>query len=520
MLRKMFGLVVLAAVMILVLSFPYSHAPAAYAAGTIYYVDSVNGNDGFSGTSQTAAWKTLSKVNATTFQPGDQILFKAGGMWTGKLSPKGSGVSGSPIVINQYGSGNKPIINGGGLINTGAVHLYNQQYWEIYNLEITNKGTLAGQKMGVSIEAKDIGTLNHIYLKNLVIHDVNGLQTDKQNGGIWVHTFGNQVQSKFNDIQIMNNTVYNTDRAGIVVTSDWWCNPDVVTCGATRPAYYPSTNVVVSHNYVYSLGGDGISIRDTTSPLVEYNVVHDANARSGTHNNAIWTYNATNAIVQYNEAYLTRTTKDGHGFGLDYLQTGAVFQYNYSHDNEGGFAAVYSDGSWAPQSNKNSVIRYNISQNDKTRIFSWYGPTTDTLVYNNTVYNSNKRVKVLDLINWSGYAKNITLSNNIIYNTGSMSYAISNGTNLNFKNNNFFGVTPPSGSNVTITGTTTVDPKLVSPGTGAIGRTTVDGYKLQPTSPLIHAGVVIANNGGQDYWGTPVSSTNNPNIGAFNGYNP
>ncbi|WNR46165.1 right-handed parallel beta-helix repeat-containing protein [Paenibacillus roseipurpureus] len=512
------GLVSLVVMLMLVLS--YSHVPVTYAAGTIYYVDSLGGDDMNGGTSESAAWKTLSKVNATTFVPGDQILFKAGGIWTGQLSPKGSGSSGSPIIINQYGTGSKPIINGGGLVNTGAFRLYNQEYWEINNLEITNKGTTSGQKMGVSIEAKDIGTLNHIYLKNLVIHDVNGLQTDKQNGGIWVHTYGNVVQSKFDDIQITNNTVYNTDRAGIVVTSDWWCNPDVVTCGSTRPAYVPSTNVVVSNNFVYSLGGDGISIRDTSSPIVEYNVVHDANARSGDYNNAIWTYNATNAVVQYNEAYLTRTSKDGLGFGLDYLQSGAIYQYNYSHDNEGGFAAVYSDGSWAPQSNKNSVIRYNISQNDKTHIFAWYGPTTDTQVYNNTVYNSNRRVKVLDIINWSGYAKNITFSNNILYSTVSMSYAISNGTNLDFKNNNFYGVTPPSGSNVTITGTTTVNPKLVNPGSGGVGRTTVDGYKLQNTSPLIHAGVVIPNNGGKDYWGTPVSATNNPNIGAFNGYNP
>ena len=37
------------------------------------------------------AWASLSKVDATTFQPGDRILFRDGDSWTGQLWPKGSG---------------------------------------------------------------------------------------------------------------------------------------------------------------------------------------------------------------------------------------------------------------------------------------------------------------------------------------------------------------------------------------------------------------------------------------------
>ena len=36
------------------------------------------GDDGNNGTSQDSAWRSLDKVNATTFAPGDKILFKAG----------------------------------------------------------------------------------------------------------------------------------------------------------------------------------------------------------------------------------------------------------------------------------------------------------------------------------------------------------------------------------------------------------------------------------------------------------
>ena len=51
-------------------------APALYAA--TYYVDATLGKDTNDGLSQTAVWKTIAKVDASRFLPGDQILFKGG----------------------------------------------------------------------------------------------------------------------------------------------------------------------------------------------------------------------------------------------------------------------------------------------------------------------------------------------------------------------------------------------------------------------------------------------------------
>lgn len=67
--------------------------------GTIYYVDSENGNDTNNGTSEGTAFQTIEKINSIEFQPGDQILFKCGGTWTGALMPKGSGVGGEDTFI-------------------------------------------------------------------------------------------------------------------------------------------------------------------------------------------------------------------------------------------------------------------------------------------------------------------------------------------------------------------------------------------------------------------------------------
>mgnify|MGYP001110149289 CR=1 FL=1 len=82
---------------------------------TTYYVDSAAGNDGNSGISSALPWQTLSKVNLTTFQLGDQILVKANGAWSGQLTPKGKGTASSPIRIAMYGTGSKPLIAGGSL---------------------------------------------------------------------------------------------------------------------------------------------------------------------------------------------------------------------------------------------------------------------------------------------------------------------------------------------------------------------------------------------------------------------
>jgi hypothetical protein len=77
----------------------------------IYYISNT-GNDTYTGTSESQAWKTLEKINATTFKAGDQILFKRGEVFNGTFTIKQSGTSGSPIVFGAYGTGDAPVISG------------------------------------------------------------------------------------------------------------------------------------------------------------------------------------------------------------------------------------------------------------------------------------------------------------------------------------------------------------------------------------------------------------------------
>ncbi len=76
-----------------------------------FYVDTA-GNDTNDGLSPATAWKTVAKVNGSTFAAGDQILFKRGGVWNESLVPPSSGASGNPIVFDAYGTGEAPTLTG------------------------------------------------------------------------------------------------------------------------------------------------------------------------------------------------------------------------------------------------------------------------------------------------------------------------------------------------------------------------------------------------------------------------
>lgn len=76
--------------------------------GNTYYVDAQNGSDNYDGRSASVQggnagpWKTINKINTTSFNPGDSILFKRGATWSdGPLYPKNGGSPGGTITIQE-----------------------------------------------------------------------------------------------------------------------------------------------------------------------------------------------------------------------------------------------------------------------------------------------------------------------------------------------------------------------------------------------------------------------------------
>ncbi|MHA6480987.1 discoidin domain-containing protein [Paenibacillus sp. strain BS8-2] len=478
---------------------------AADGAGITYYVDSADGDDGAAGTSEGAAWQSLNKVNATVFQPGDTILFKAGGAWQGTLYPKGSGAEGSPISIDKYGEGPKPLIAGNGA--DAAVYFYSQEYWEVRNLEITNSAVVPGERRGVHVAGNSGGWNNprvyrHFVFEYLDIHSVKGsLALDyAHNGGIivWDPSWNYVVT----DVTIRNNRIYSMDSVGVYLN------------GGSRPYSFNNT---VSDNVIYDIGGDGAFVLNTTNGLIERNVVYDTHKRSTSYHVPLWVFESKDSIIQNNEVFNTYPGGDAMAYDSDYRSEGTIIQYNYSHNNAGGMSLAVNDGTGATNYNRNTIIRYNISQNDLGAVFNFSGTPDNTHIYNNTVYiPPSSSTKVVDTLNWGGWARNTTYTNNLIVNLGSGGYNFGSSTNNVFDNNLFYGNHPASVLNMDAN-KVVGDPLLAAPGTGRIGRETLAGYQLLQGSPAIGAGTFIEGNGGFDFYGNPVPAAGNPNIGAYEG---
>ena len=493
-------------------------AAVCYAApGRTYYVAGSSGNDANDGLSEAHAWKSLDKVNSTTFAPGDKILFKAGAEFTGRLRPLGSGTEESPIVIDQYGQGAKPKIAAEGKFHE-ALLLENANYWEVGNLELTNTGaTREPFRYGVRVRSWNFGTMRNIRLLNLSVHDVNGslVKRDKGEGhGIVWENGGDKVKSRFDGLLIEGCHLVRTDRNGI--------------CGYTpypsRDQASRSTRVVIRKNLLEDIGGDGIKVWGCRGAVVEHNILRGARRRCDDYAAGIWPWACDDTLLQFNEVSGVKGKKDGEAFDSDAFTTNSIYQYNYSHDNDGGFMLICCSD------NTGTVVRYNISRNDGERLFHMADGNENIQIYNNLFYIG----KDLDvhMFLWTGHGTvwthNVDILNNIFYiagigrnSSGQQKKTVDDGTflsrpgfgggtDIRFENNILYGNAPdvPEDWKKLVT-----DPKLAAPGGGGDGFDSVAGYKLRKDSPAIGAGKPVRNNGGRDFWGNAVPAGKNPSIG-------
>ena len=484
--------------------------PARALAAT-YYVDSAKGSDQNAGTSAEQAWKSLDKVNRTIFSPGDQILFKAGSRWTGQLKPQGSGKAGSPIVIDQFGSGEKPRIDAEGA-HVEAVLLTNVEYWEVNNLEITNTGkeVLSG-RTGVLVSLDNFGIAHGIKLRNLFVHDVNGDNRVRQRGGFGIH-WSAKGESHFDGLLVEGCHLLRTDCNGI------W--------GDGSKTYHQ--NVVIRNNLLEDIGGDGIVVLSCDKALIEHNRLHKGRQRVLTSCAGIWPYRCDGTVIQFNEVSGMKGFEDGMSFDVDDFCHNTVFQYNYSHDNDGGFLLVM------PHTN-GTVVRHNISQNDGngSRIIHFTRPVETLEVYNNIFYvGPGMTTQLIQYGPKSFDSPGVSFANNIFYVDGSVSIerlilekkmnpdgtypsemVIEESAERAFRNNIFF---PPSNfkNRPQDPSNKTFNPGLVSPGSGKDDIKSLSGYRLKLDSPCIGAGLFIKENGGRDFWGDALPSSGSPDIGA------
>jgi hypothetical protein len=483
---------------------PSSASPAA-AAGSTIYVDPVGGSDANAGTTESAPWKSLAKVNAVTITPGTSILLKAGATFTNEfLDLRGSGTAASPISIGKYGAGARPVINFGNTAVGGegfGVRVTNGSYWNISDLEVTSgQFSTSMRRNGILIVGAGSGggAFSHINIVNNYVHDIFG--KDRRTGGINIHArqaAATDPESTWDHVLIQGNTVTNVADTGIQTMTDAYTTGSSWT--HTTDAF---KHVVIRRNVVSQIHRDGILVRGGMDPLVEYNTTDRIGKYTTADPSVVkylpavsvvaaqWAYYSSGAVFQYNEASRTRRIDgDGQPWDFDVRVTNSVYQYNFSHDNEGGVLLTMNETS-------GNTFRYNISQNDldlSHGAFSIPLGAGSLAVYNNVIYRSQGQTGLLTTSNSSGLA---TYTNNVFYNGAAGSYAIGGGAS--YSNNTFFGanaaVAPDSAR-------LTSDPLFSSAGTATSLATAATAYALATGSASRDSGVVVASNGGLDLAG-------------------
>lgn len=508
------------------------------ARATTYYVSPV-GNDSRAGTSQATAWKSIEKVNSTTFLPGDSVLFQGGGTFLGGLS-FGSGETGTaanPITISTYGTG-KATINAAASI---GMFFYNNQGFVISNLILTGNWDATNQagNTGQGIMAyNDLGATTKLTYFRISNCEIKGFRS----GGIVFGAYpADGTKSGYTDVQISNCSVH--DNGDIGINTYGYFDSKATTYA--HSSFLVTDCVTYSNRGIVNKGtnsGSGIALSDISSSVIQRCVAYlngDLNNYAGGGPVGIWVWDATTVTVQFNESYQNKTgagTKDGDGFDFDGGTTNSIFQYNYSHENVGAGLLVWEFSGARPAVSGN-IVRFNIFQNDaQVNKYGEINPGPNTAVKNNAYYNNTLYATKGPAFNASNTGVGNAVQNNLFITTGGKSLVTETDTKAVFQGNAYWssgaafsivwgGTTYTSlaawraatgleMNGATATGLAT-DPQLNGPGTGGtIGNpdllNTLTGYLPKATSPLINAGLNLTASpfnlvvGTRDFFGTTI----------------
>ena len=369
-------------------------------SGTQYFVAN-SGNDANAGTSTSAPWKTVGRVNSASFNAGDCVNFNGGDTFIdANLNLSSSNANNAspsnPIIIQSYGNGKATLesATGGDISATILVNSVNG--FTVRNLIVRPGAGLYGAcpgavganctTAGIYVTGASTGTVDSNDVGGFYVNDGTVIGGGDITSGVRTDSSGNVV--------ISNNLLH-----GLTVDA---LDDDGVQVNGS------SGNITITGNTLYNFGGrphnpwfggEGMNILNQSGGfiLVTKNVVHDIAYNFTTECGAgagIETANVINGVISNNEVYRvqvnTTTGCDGDGIDLDGSTRGFIVEYNYTHDNWGigiyGWMGLNAWTNWGP-----NTFRYNISVNDHFGIgFSNSGaPSPVFYAYNNTIYHSN-----------------------------------------------------------------------------------------------------------------------------------
>ena len=452
-------------------------------------------------------------VNSVNFDRTVKFQFSSGAVEFDAISLNGQ---------NMYGGSAKKLTGFGGEENS----------W----------GSGKNVRFGIKVVAST-QDLENFSFNNLYIHDIYPTPTLNSNihkgYGIKLESQSDINSGLFNtisNIRLINTTITETGHYGFWIKSLGLIGIDSV-----------KNNQIIVENCVFEhTGGSGFVPNKSENVLVQNCIFNHTGSsldnRMWKRGSGMWPFDCKDVIAQHNKFMNAHGPMDSYGSHIDYGNENVVFQYNYSYNNEGGFAEILGD-------NINCGYRYNISVNDgyredpngipwdkKGKIF-WVSnfcgqnpircPNVGTFIYNNTVF-------VNDTLNpeiyfWPNIG-DIHVYNNLIvvgqYGEIIPTLIENDFNELYISNNLFYDSTRINLDNDLKNNAIYADPLLFN--TVSLGVNNPQLYKTQNNSPAIGNGFLIngsndstnylEHNGGLDYFGNSVSHNSPSNIGAYNGF--
>ena len=451
-------------------------------------------------------------VNAVDFERAVKFQFSTGAVEFDAISLNG---------ISMYGGSAKKLPGFGGAENS----------W----------GSGKNVRFGIKVVAST-QDLENFSFNNLYIHDIYPTPDVANNihlgYGIKLETQSDIISGLFNtisDVKLVNTTITETGHYGFWIKSLGLVGIDSV-----------KNNEILVENCVFEhTGGSGFVPNKSENVLVQNCIFNHTGSsidnRMWKRGSGMWPFDCKNVVAQHNKFMNAHGPMDSYGSHIDYGNENVVFQYNYSFNNEGGFAEVLGD-------NINCGYRYNISVNDgyrvdpdgipwnkKGKIF-WVSnycgsntircPSTGTFMYNNTVFVNDSLNP--EIYFWPNVGDVHVYNNLIVVSQAgeTISTLIENDLNeLYISHNLFYDAFRINLDSDLENNALYVDPLLLN--SDYMGENNPEAYQIQNGSPAIGSGFLIngsndsinylQHNGGLDYFGNIVSHNFPSNIGAFNG---
>ena len=433
------------------LLFALCMVPLLPARAATYYVDAEHGSDSNNGTSPTAAWKSINKLNQQKFLPGDAIFFRRGQIWREQLNLQSSGEVQRPITIDAYGEGSLPEISGADLAppeGWTACQSCGANIWQCNVVAQPNvilldeikaakrltsadlkspgdwnwsNGTLyiyaadqparAFPKRGVEIGTRPIGInltgIAYVTIKNLRVSGANAAPY-ALGSNIWGIAAGRKGPAP-RGLRIEKNEIINSAGDGIhlegvlesVIDSNLVANNENVGIQIYRSVEpFPVADVTVSNNEVHhnhfigiNMAGcpAGESCRTVRNEMqLTVTKVKIIGNRSYANGAGIYLHQTTDSLVSGNISHdNTDTTRRGEGYGVGLSgSSNNIVEHNECYGATHAGIELSIDISKPSVGSSNNTIRYNIvHDNGSNGLMTDYMPSQGNRFVYNLVFN-------------------------------------------------------------------------------------------------------------------------------------